>query len=481
MKKNILRCNLCRITCVIFAILFLTSLQVMATDIEAQSLSKTASYTIDGVSVPALADEQLATKHKMPDTQTVKITSKTPIKSLYVLFNKPPQRWTLQYGTQSKPQGSNGFLHEVVKLDSEQTELMLTFQKGSEICDIHLFSEGELPKYVEQWQPPLDDADMLLLPTHSDDEHVFFGGILPYYAGELQKKVQVAYLNNHYGEWYRPHELLAGLWEVGVTAYPIIPDQFNDQYSDSLEHAKTIFDEDAMLNYEVELLRRFKPEVVIGHDLNGEYGHGMHMLGADLLTKAVEISADATKYPDSAALYGTFDVPKTYLHLYSENQIEIDIDRPLTHFGGKTAYEVSVAGFAHHKSQQEFFTVNKGGKYDCRKFGLYRSTVGNDLVGINLFENIIAESNAPPTSSEVSSDISSELAAPVSSTPISSEPISSSNAPKTGSDILMQLIPKVFIILGVLVIIGTMLLHNKRRKEKINKYSDAYKKAPKNR
>ena len=39
-----------------------------------------------------------------------------------------------------------------------------------------------------------EDADMLLLPTHADDEHLWFGGTMPYYAGELGYKVQVGLL-----------------------------------------------------------------------------------------------------------------------------------------------------------------------------------------------------------------------------------------------------------------------------------------------
>lgn len=97
----------------------------------------------------------------------------------------------------------------------------------------------------------------------------------------------------------------------------------------------------------------------------------------------------------------------------------MDVDTPLTAFGGKTAYEMAVAGFAKHASQQKWFSVEKSGKYDCRKFGLYRTTVGSDSGIGDFFENVTfsdapepepsepEESSAEP--SEAPQDESSEL------------------------------------------------------------------------
>lgn len=157
-------------------------------------------------------------------------------------------------------------------------------------------------------------------------------------------------------------------------------------------------------------MRRFKPEVVVDHDINGEYGHGVHMLNTWILQQAVEQSGDAQYFPESARKYGTFDVQKTYLHLYPENELIMDVDTPLTAFGGKTAYEMAVAGFAKHTSQQKWFSVEKSGKYDCRKFGLYRTTVGSDSGIGDFFENVTF-SDAPepePSKPEESSAESSE-------------------------------------------------------------------------
>ena len=289
-------------------------------------------------------------------------------------------------------------MHEVIRPSAPSKEITITLPEST-LCDVSAYAKGALPDSVQDWNAPYDDCDMLLLPTHADDEHIFFGGIMPYYAGEKGMKVQVAYLTNHWGEPYRPHELLNGLWEVGIRAYPIIS-EFPDYYSKALEHAKTLYDTNEMLAYEVELLRRFKPEVVVDHDINGEYGHGVHMLNTWLLQQAVEQSGDAQYFPESAQKYGTFDVQKTYLHLYPENELIMDADTPLQAFGGKTAYEMAVAGFAKHESQQKWFSVEKSGKYDCRKFGLYRTTVGPDSGIGDFFENVTFSDAPDPVVSE---------------------------------------------------------------------------------
>ena len=117
-------------------------------------------------------------------------------------------------------------------------------------------------------------------------------------------------------------------------------------------------------------------------------------------------------------MYGVWDVPKTYLHLYDKDRITMDWDRPLSHFGGMTAYEVSKLGYACHLSQQyTWFTDWINGKYgqytkatDIRSFkpteyGLYRTLVGSDTVGGDFFENLTARSTLLPETEPVTEPV----------------------------------------------------------------------------
>lgn len=281
----------------------------------------------------------------------------------------------------------------------------LSFPDGDvPLNELYIFTPGQVPDWVQIWQEPLEaNADLLLFSAHGDDEQLFFAGLLPYYAGELGYRVQVAYLTNHRGRMpFRMHEMLNGLWAVGVRAYPVFG-SFPDFLSKSLASAYEGYraagvEEEDVLAFVVEQLRRFCPLVAVTHDVNGEYGHGMHMMYADCLMKASALSKDAGAFPESAKKYGTWDTPKIYLHMYGENPIRMDWDKPLSHFDGKTAFEVSRdLGFACHVSQYQDFIwyytgVEKASEvpeYNPCDYGLYYSLVGTDTWKTDMFEHLV--------------------------------------------------------------------------------------------
>ena len=341
-------------------------------------------------SINNITDGRYSTSIELIKDDYITITSNEKIKAIYILWDKLPNNYSIKYSLDSVVEAYNNtdniFLHQLIKINKDINSISLNIDDGScKIAEIYVFNEGFLPEWVQDWSMPYKKADMLLIPTHADDEHLFFGGTMPYYAGELNLKVQVAYLTNHYN--FRVHEMLNGLWAVGIRAYPIIS-EFADYYASSLDEANSLYNQDDILAYQVELLRRFKPYVVVGHDLNGEYGHGVHMLNAHSLTKALELSNDSSSFTESAQKYGVWDVPKCYLHLYNKNKISISWDIPLRSFNNKTAFEMAELGFSKHISQMEFFSVGKRGVFDCRAFGLYRSTVGEDKVKNDFLENI---------------------------------------------------------------------------------------------
>lgn len=356
---------------------------------------------------------------------TIQIYREDGIHAIYIEFDRIPECYEVVASATGERLscGENGFLHEYIDVAgafSEMPQMVeLTFEKETVIADIYAFSEGELPDWVQIWQPPCEEADLLLISSHSDDEQLFFAGILPYYAVERELKVQVAYIIQHFEvngsrNHQRPHEQLDGLWAVGVRNYPIMSD-FPDLYAESkdrqtaFKQASAVFEKqgityDDFIAYITECLRRFKPLVVVSHDLDGEYGHGTHVLCAAALTEAIEYATDENMYPESAEKYGTWQVEKTYLHLYEENPIVMNFDVPLESFGGKTAFEVTQDGFACHKSQHWTWfykwiygtadrPITKATdirKYSPCKYGLYDTKVGADIVGGDFFENVVS-------------------------------------------------------------------------------------------
>ena len=232
----------------------------------------------NAASLENLWDQKVTTVWKAPAGSTLTIKSPVPIGGLYILWDRDPVGWTLSDPRETITEGGkDGFLHEYVPVSAETAFdgkyiLNMTMHADASIADLYVLSPGTLPSWVQTWQPMLKKADLLAFSTHADDELLWFGGTLPLYAGQYKKKVQVAYLIYHgaaRNEYFRNHELLDGLWTVGVTNYPMICRQFEDYYCSDLAEALKTYDENAMQEYAVMLLRRFKPEVVVTQDENG--------------------------------------------------------------------------------------------------------------------------------------------------------------------------------------------------------------------
>ena len=208
------------------------------------------------------------------------------------------------------------------------------------------------------------------------------------HAAEKGYKVQVVYMTHHWAQLYRPHELLDGLWTAGIRNYPVIG-PFKDVWADSLKEAERFYTRYDVAAFFTEQIRRFKPSVIIGHDLKGEYGHGMHVLNAVSLTDAVLAATDASCFADSAAKYGTWNTPKLYLHLYPENEIVMDWSKPLSAFDGKTAMEVAKEAFALHETQQGFFYVYGEGDEQSTKTPHFHVQIDNGAIESEIkFEHI---------------------------------------------------------------------------------------------
>lgn len=384
----------------------------VAQAVEAEEIS--GAYLVEshrGIeSVGRLFDGRFMESVKVRSGGYLTLKHEAGIGSLYLLFDQED----CSFRVINEDTGENHsveetvYLHEFLDLqeifgDAPGCVTIAFDTEDMKLCEVHAFTDGEVPDWVQKWDPPAEGkSDLVLFSTHGDDEQLFFAGMLPYYGRELGYNVQVVYMTGHRNmSMRRSHEMLDGLWAVGVRNYPVFG-PFGDYNSGSKEEAyqtyrnKNISKED-ILSFVVGNVRRFRPKVAVGHDLYGEYGHGMHMIYAELLCEASEVSMDPEVFPESAEQYGVWDIPKTYLHLYWENQIWMDWDIPLTSFDGMTAYEVTRdLGFPCHVSQQPYYSYYFTGMERAAditenspcEFGLYRSIVGEDQGKADFFENV---------------------------------------------------------------------------------------------
>ncbi len=380
--------------------------------VNAKDRTKESRILVNNLTYSKLIDNNDNSYITISKDSIIKITSDEDIYGIYIIYELKSIDGRISNYTKEIEIGTNGYLHEYINVDEligHSKELELTYNADVKIGEIKVLSEGELPDYIEVWNTPCTEADLLLFSTHSDDEHLFFAGLMPTYIAK-GACVQIVYFTNHNDNPRRLHEQIHGLYKVGIRNYPVIgfvPDALSYNLEDATKNmSESGYTEDDAIKFEVEMIRRFKPLVVVGHDENGEYSHGQHILNTYVLKKANTLTNDETSDNESKELYGLWDTPKTYLHLYKENQIKMNYDIPLDYFGGKSAYEISKLGYKEHKSQQfTWFTkwltgiddkgegnpINKASeitKYSPCEYGLYRSLVGEDINKDDMFENL---------------------------------------------------------------------------------------------
>lgn len=368
--------------------------EVPATEPEAQEITEDigiycGSYDITGT----MTDGSHYTKHVVAPSTPLRITSEIPFSALYIEWDTTPGTYELTWGGGSLTCGIHGFLHEYIELPEAVQEVTFVFptQDSHTICNAALYSEGSAPKDVQVWLPPCEEADILLFPTHSDDDVLFFGPLISYYAIEQQLAVQTAFMVDHGWEFERGHERLNGLWEMGVRHYPILGSA-PDTGDKNFDFGMIYYANSNILQWQIEQIRRFRPLVVVGHDFEGEYGNAGHKVNAYYLAQAIEAAADPEMSPESADIWGTWDTPKFYVHLYPENEWYFDVNTPLTSDPvGRTPFEIAQDAFAYHVSQHtgslRMHQEDDQREWDCRPFGLYRSLVGPDTRA-DVMENI---------------------------------------------------------------------------------------------
>ena len=312
---------------------------------------------------------------------------------LYVCFADMPQSWAVEEKIDGKWQvvadGSTDYIHALVELNG-QNRFRIVENSGIttrlKLNEVFVFGAGDLPDWVQRWEPTVEKADLLVLATHPDDELIFFGGTIPTYAVERKKNVVVAYMS--YATAARRSELLNGLWHMGVRNYPVIG-TFGDSYSTHMDDMYARWGKEKVRRYVMGLIRQYKPDVMVTHDKGGEYGHGAHKVTSDASVYCVENAADASVLPALAEASGTWTVKKLYLHMGEENVIRMDWNVPLDSMGGKTSQQLAQEAFLLHVTQQKTsYVVTDEGKTGNAKFSLVYTEVGPDTVGGDFFENV---------------------------------------------------------------------------------------------
>ena len=377
-------------------VLLLFPLSVFAHD---SNITSKCEIRINNKSYKEILDDDFKTYKSFKKNQKLKINCSENINSIYIKYN---EKSTTGKINNKQKIGENKYLHELIKSNNKSQSLNIKYDDNYQISDIYVFNSDDYPEWVENWKT-LKKADLMLFSTHSDDEHLWFAGLLPTYV-DRGYNIQVVYFTNHYDDKKRYHELLEGLWAVGIKYYPVMshmPDKWSTTLKGAIKNLKKAgYSIDDAITFNVKQIRKYKPLVVVTHDEKGEYGHGQHKLCSKTVKIAVKKAFDNTYNKKSYNKYGKWKIKKLYIHLYKKNKIKLNIDKPLKSFDNKTGYEVSKIGFSKHKSQYDGFKDWLNGEnneytkatqitdYSPVQYGLYYSSVGKDKKKNDMFENI---------------------------------------------------------------------------------------------
>lgn len=354
-------------------------------------------YATDGNYATQWTSGQSASEHI-----DLTIGSGYKIGGVYFVWSKAPAAWTIYAYEDSGARtsilegGTEGYLTQYVSIPSEYADrkkFRIAFtpdgaSSAAVLAELTVFGPGDAPYYAPAWEPFTGRADLLTIVSHPDDEDLYMGVPAPTYADQGMRCVTVFMTYGSASTSVRRFEAQESAWSLGNRWYPAMGN-FPDVKMTTKEAMMPYWPLNDTVAYLVEQIRRYKPSVVVTHDVNGEYGHGAHKLTQYAAALAFTYAADASKYPESVKKYGTWKPGKLYVHLYGSNALDaMSLTATLYNFGGRSVLQVVKDAYNRHASQLPGRSLPTSGPYDMRKFGLYATNLGADAAHRSMFENV---------------------------------------------------------------------------------------------
>ncbi len=283
-------------------------------------------------------------------------------------------------------ENADGLLSFMIDTSGASQIAVRAIDTAAGVCEARVYAENRVSETVHDWQPASGNVDLMVIAAHQGDEFLFFGGAIPQAVAE-GKEVLVVYMADCGRD--RLAEAMDGLWAVGVRTHPVCLNMENGrarQYEDAIDMWGLEETYEAL----VGILRRYKPDVVLTHDIEGEDGDNQHKLTSAALRRAVLLATDEGTYSESSAKYGAWDVKKTYIHRYEGNVMTLDADLPQAALNGWTLREMTTVGFSKNRTLMEDFELEDGEEYSPYAYGVIRTADGlpADELKNSFFENI---------------------------------------------------------------------------------------------
>ena len=171
-----------------------------------------------------------------------------------------------------------------------------------------IFDSSDNEDYVP-WSIP-EKPDLMFFFAHPCDESLYFSSLLYYYGHISKNIIQTVYFSSLNRS--QMHEAMQALKSFGINMQPIF---LNNRYMFLEERyaskASLLWNTEENIQSTVQLLRKFKPTVVITHSSSGDGAEYMHSYVNDIVSESVRLSADQAHYSDSYKIYGSWAPSRT--------------------------------------------------------------------------------------------------------------------------------------------------------------------------
>lgn len=349
----------------------------------------------------------LATNHPDQATRTVGVQVAIDFGTTDADGDGLPDNWEIFHGLSPQDNGSVN-LSNGAEGDPDNDGL-----PNSE--EFFLGSDPQENESGKPWLPRPAKAAVMVVSAHPDDEGIFFGGTIPYYA--RTKNLTTLLVSMTSGDWTlkpdeREGELRDAVWAYGTPYQPLfarfrdVSNSVQTPYPDKIDATWDYWADGVLQNdgsdieagkakavlYLATLFRKNRPEIVATHDLSGEYGHFNHVATAWAVTQAMTVAADPGRTEGTLGPLPPWQIRKLYIHKYPNQRLFHDHwETPSINYNGvmRTPRQVANIGLDFHVSQGKpnVSTVYAAGEvssnwapHPSEWWGLYHSTVGPDMV-----------------------------------------------------------------------------------------------------
>ncbi len=322
-----------------------------------------------------LTDGNVDSRISFRSGATMTISFGSAAQALELKFFSAPTRYTLSQMNASgnvliEESIAGAMLNRCHTLRADCRSAALSFDGACALSEAAVYAADEpLPASVQQWNAFPDAADVLLVCAEPCAEFRDFSGVLPYYAAACGIRTAVVY---PYGWHSRTsiEETLSGLWQAGITAYPLFgpweaPSHDDYGIMEKYWRAKDV------TPWISEIISALAPKVIVTHGTDALENDPAAIRISELVQQAVMERSAATA-----------SVQKLYL-CSDGGATAPPFASALTRYAGQSAAQAAQSVYAAYASQTLY-----GRAIRDSAFSLAFTTVGDDAERNDLLEHI---------------------------------------------------------------------------------------------